>query len=293
MSDNNDEMFESIVRIILNQSSSSDDDDHEYAFLLGEYVMEALQNGKTTKTISKSLVLMGEPKEIVQRVIEYVEQTSSSANDVTLDGTTSKDDETTSKNDETKDEEKIAKARTRLHHLLQEKYPELNDEMWGLTLSHVELGSHICILLDEPKENKMVRAIDRLGKSLVVNVLRETLCVQQIGGLKVASGERRRTPGGVFWTLLESQITKEDKKYITKLERQARNRRRNAGRQINNTKMMNHSENRRYQHKQRRYSNNNQQYGTDRRRECTKSRQRERRHRSQMNRRRKKYNNYY
>ena len=158
-------------------------------------------------------------------MIEYVEQRVSSVNDETLCGTPSKDDETTkdegttSKDDETTS--KVAKARSRLHHLLQEKYPELKDETWGLTLSHVELGSHICILLDEPKENKMVRAVDRLGKSFVVNVLRETLCVQQIGGLKVASGERKRTPGGVFWTLLESQITKEDKKYITKLERQA------------------------------------------------------------------------
>ena len=273
-----DEMFESIVRIVLssnNQSSSNhDEDDQEYAFLLGEYVMEAFGNGKTTKSLERSLSLLGEKPEIVQAIIEYMEQKTSSVHE-------------TSKTVST-DDEKIAKARSRLNHLLQEKYPELKDQTWGLSLSHTRLGSNICILLDERKEEKMIRAIDRMGKAFIVNVLRETLSIQQIGGLNVASGERRRTPGGVFWTLLESQITTEDKKYITKLERQARNRRRrrNAGKQqYEKRKSMNHSENRKYQHKP---TQNKKHYGINQRREHTKSRQQERRYRSQMNRRRER-----
>jgi len=297
---NDDKVFESIVRIILSKScSSQDEDEQEYAFLvrvlcfffslsisyvdvtrsktqLAEYVLELISNGKSSSTISKSIGAMGESKEIVERVIACIEKREDQTND-------SNDD--TRSNDEN---QRIQAARSKLNQLLDKKYPELKDRSWGLKLENAELGSRICILLDEPKEEKMIRAVDRVGKLFVVNVLRETLSIEQIGGLSIASGQRRRTSGGVFWTLLESQITKDDKKYITKLERQARNRRRNAGRQEHNNKSkMKHSSNRRHQYKQTIHKH----YGTEHRRESTRSRQQERRHQNQMHRRRRQ--NHY
>lgn len=300
--DNDDDIkFESIVRTVLknNQKAKSsnfeNEDDQEYAFLLAEYVMECVSNEKSNLQIAKSLETMGESKEMIERIIQSITvekisiENCASSSSVTDKTEVNESLSTPSQNQN----ERIRTARSRLSEILDKKYPEIKDRSWGLNLRNSELGSRICILLDEPKEEKMVRAIDRMGNVLAVEILRETLSLEEIGGLKVKSGERRRTSGGVFWKLLYSRMTKEDKKYVTLKERERKNRKRNADKsQFTNRTLQNRPQQQRFHRRQEQYKRTHcrDHYDdrTKRRRGHNLSRQRNNRHRNYMDRRREK-----
>jgi hypothetical protein len=63
---------------------------------------------------------------------------------------------------------------------------------------------------DNPDALLQIEAlVHRCGMAMVEQTLAETLRVEAEGGLMVTSGERRRTPGGVFLHLMSRQITPE------------------------------------------------------------------------------------
>lgn len=108
------------------------------------------------------------------------------------------------------------------------RFPDVTDPTWGLRADGDEFANRLCVMLDERKESKMRRVVERVKRDVVVDVFRRTLAMGEIGGLNVVDGTRKRSAGGVFWRLLEKTISKEDMKYVTLEERRARNRRRNA-----------------------------------------------------------------
>jgi hypothetical protein len=60
--------------------------------------------------------------------------------------------------------------------------------------------------------HKLIRIVEQLGTTFVSEVLEETQQVQQQGGMLVADGSRRRTPGGVFFHLVRKRLKQEGRK---------------------------------------------------------------------------------
>jgi hypothetical protein len=81
-----------------------------------------------------------------------------------------------------------------------------------LTSEESALAQHVVTTLgeDNPDALRQIEAlVHRCGMAMVEQTLAETLRVEAEGGLMVVSGERRRTPGGVFLHLMSRQITPE------------------------------------------------------------------------------------
>jgi len=80
----------------------------------------------------------------------------------------------------------------------------------------------ICMELNEPKQPLMRRCVDRLGIDYVQELLDEVQKVERDGGQMTSDGDRKRTPGGVFWNLLKQRLATEewDHIYAEEKERQ-------------------------------------------------------------------------
>ncbi|ESO86720.1 hypothetical protein LOTGIDRAFT_235308 [Lottia gigantea] len=88
--------------------------------------------------------------------------------------------------------------------------------------------------LNEPKVELITRVVETLGKKKSLELLYLTEDIEESGGMYVMNGERRRTPGGVFFQLLkmDMDVTKahikhifaEEEKLKTKGYREARRR---------------------------------------------------------------------
>jgi len=182
----------------------------------------------------------------------------------------------------------IRNACSRTSSLLAKRYVEIAKSSWGLGISPEELSSRMCMLLDEPKEEKMRRVVERLGSSEAVSYLRKALSVQEAGGLWYADKSRKRSLGGVFWRILQKGISKEDMKFITAEERKLKNRRRNQLKTRDQTGRVRSMprdrggrsrENQRAErHNQHRRPLSSAKVGLERRRVATKERQRRDRH---------------
>jgi len=57
--------------------------------------------------------------------------------------------------------------------------------------------------LEEPKAALVRRAVDTLGVDLVTELVEQVRAIEAEGGQMIKGGERRRTPGGVFWNVLK------------------------------------------------------------------------------------------
>ncbi|KAI5059384.1 hypothetical protein GOP47_0025703 [Adiantum capillus-veneris] len=67
--------------------------------------------------------------------------------------------------------------------------------------------------LKEPKHYLIEAAVERLGMDVVGDLVNEVETIEANGGQMIASGKRRRTPGGVLWNILKSRF-EEDYKVI-------------------------------------------------------------------------------
>lgn len=95
------------------------------------------------------------------------------------------------------------------------------------------LTREVCRTLNEPKLPLMRRAIDTLGISAVESLVARVHEIEEQGGQMTAEGDRRRTPGGVFWKLLKQTVSEEEYTTIFEVERERerqRARRRQARR---------------------------------------------------------------
>jgi phosphorylated adapter RNA export protein len=74
-------------------------------------------------------------------------------------------------------------------------------------------------VLDEPKVRLLARAIDTLGEDVCRSFAEEAAEAQANGGEWTASGERKRTTGGIFWSIVRARASKEEYDVIFAEER--------------------------------------------------------------------------
>jgi hypothetical protein len=89
--------------------------------------------------------------------------------------------------------------------------------------------------LHEPKLALLRRAVNLLGVTVASQLLADVQALEASGGQMTASGDRKRTPGGVFWNLLKAQATGDEWTYIFSEEKEKekeRNKRRQKERNL-------------------------------------------------------------
>ena len=62
-------------------------------------------------------------------------------------------------------------------------------------------------VLQEPKKALLAQVLQTLGQERCAQVLAETLTIEANGGMLTRAGNRRRSPGGTFFTLVKQQCT--------------------------------------------------------------------------------------
>lgn len=80
-----------------------------------------------------------------------------------------------------------------------------------------ETVSHIAKTLGEVEETPLAQiagVVRVLGEEGALALLNETLEIEKNGGMTLADGTRRRSPGGVFFQLARRRLSPEDKKQI-------------------------------------------------------------------------------
>lgn len=92
------------------------------------------------------------------------------------------------------------------------------------------LAKRIAGKLKELKVNLLYNVIDIAGEEVANAVLKETLKVEEKGGVLAVDG-RRRTAGGAYFTLLKQYVSKEQYKAIYKEEEKRKRKQRNKIRQ--------------------------------------------------------------
>ncbi|XP_046633017.1 phosphorylated adapter RNA export protein-like [Daphnia pulicaria] len=70
--------------------------------------------------------------------------------------------------------------------------------------SVMEVAQDIALKLHEEKMDLILRVVEILGKEITIKLFYETQETENDGGIMVADGSRRRTPGGVFLYLLRN-----------------------------------------------------------------------------------------
>jgi len=81
------------------------------------------------------------------------------------------------------------------------------------------VARELASVLDEPKVRLLARAIDTLGEDACRSFAEEAAEAQANGGELTASGERKRTTGGIFWSIVRARASKEDYDVIFAEER--------------------------------------------------------------------------
>jgi PHAX RNA-binding domain len=77
-----------------------------------------------------------------------------------------------------------------------------------------EVARWVCEQLGEPKYYLMCQVVYRIGHNKTKRLIAETHAVEAAGGMLTADNKRRRTPGGVFLTLLKSVVSAKKLKAI-------------------------------------------------------------------------------
>ncbi|KAG1649687.1 Phosphorylated adapter RNA export protein [Nymphon striatum] len=80
----------------------------------------------------------------------------------------------------------------------------------------------ICKTLNEPKHHLIQSVINVVGETKAMELLKMTEEVEENGGLMTQNGKRRRTPGGIYFTLLKSDknISKKQMRSIFSTEKE-------------------------------------------------------------------------
>lgn len=75
-------------------------------------------------------------------------------------------------------------------------------------------AKEIAATLNEPNVGLINKVIKVIGMQRTQEFYEKTLEIEQNGGMKVSQGDRRRTPGGVFFYLVRHGVEPEEKKSI-------------------------------------------------------------------------------
>ncbi len=72
----------------------------------------------------------------------------------------------------------------------------------------------IAAQLNEPNTELIEKLVNTLGIERVSDYLQKTLTIEAEGGMMTRDGERRRTPGGVFFHVVKGELSKAERKHI-------------------------------------------------------------------------------
>lgn len=83
-----------------------------------------------------------------------------------------------------------------------------------------KMTQDIAVKLKEPRRDLIENVVKTLGEAMAIRFLNESLTIESAGGLMTTNGSRRRSPGGVFFHLVQTSknVTKEQVKSIFGLE---------------------------------------------------------------------------
>jgi len=82
------------------------------------------------------------------------------------------------------------------------------------------IAREIAQTLDEPKVRLLARAVDALGEPACRAFAAEARALQENGGEMTATGDRKRTTGGLFWNIVRNRTPKETYDLIFAEERE-------------------------------------------------------------------------
>ena len=82
------------------------------------------------------------------------------------------------------------------------------------------IAREIAQALDEPKVRLLARAVDALGERACRAYASEARALQENGGEMTAAGDRKRTTGGLFWSIVRNRTAKETYNLIFAEERE-------------------------------------------------------------------------
>ena len=85
----------------------------------------------------------------------------------------------------------------------------------------MKVATEICTKIEETERNvaKVQAIVEILGETAVLKILGETIALEQNGGETTNDKSKRRSKGGVFFRLIKDNISKEDMKAISVLEK--------------------------------------------------------------------------
>ncbi|CAM9209977.1 unnamed protein product [Sphacelaria rigidula] len=81
-----------------------------------------------------------------------------------------------------------------------------NGRAKGRNVTVKECAKWVCERLKEPKYYLMCQVVAEIGYNNSKRLLEEVRQTQEAGGMSTADGARKRTPGGVFFTLLKQHM---------------------------------------------------------------------------------------
>ena len=82
------------------------------------------------------------------------------------------------------------------------------------------IAREIAQTLDEPKVRLLARAVDALGERACRAYASEARALQENGGEMTVAGDRKRTTGGLFWSIVRNRTAKETYDLIFAEERE-------------------------------------------------------------------------
>src|SRR5262245_43161486 len=77
-------------------------------------------------------------------------------------------------------------------------------------------------VLHEPEKALLARVLKMLGQERCAAILADTLTIESNGGMLTRAGDRRRTPGGVFFHLVKDRSTGKERHALFAMPPQAK-----------------------------------------------------------------------
>ena len=72
--------------------------------------------------------------------------------------------------------------------------------------------------LQEPKKALLAKVLKTIGQERCAEVFADTLQIESNGGMLVKAGDRRRTPGGVFFELVKERCSGKERHYLVRAD---------------------------------------------------------------------------
>jgi hypothetical protein len=69
-------------------------------------------------------------------------------------------------------------------------------------------------ILDEPQVALLAEVLRVIGSERTIDALAEALLVEATGGMRTRDGGRRKTPGGVFFSVVKRRCGPEEKRQL-------------------------------------------------------------------------------